>query len=288
MLARQAADRKKPFLDPFELVRVSLQRLELRLDRRARLGQLGQHAPHRVDRRIEHALGSRRGTFEPAQSLDQRPLRAIGAERRRGARHVLTNPSRGLQRTASGIERWLLVGLGIERVELGHGMVEEIGISRCCFQRRLRRVERTGRALASTPAFAHHRELGARFGEGVEQGPVVAGIEQAAIVLLAMQLDQQVGETAQHLGRDPAVVDIGLAPSIGGGGPAQDQLAPPGRPASARSAWAGCSGASRNSATTSPWDAPLATRSARLRQPSTKPRDRAGSICPRPSRRSAH
>ena len=92
----------------------------------------------------------------------------------------------------------------------------------------------SARAAQAARTAAESR-LGA--GEGVEERAVAAGVQQAAVVLLAVQLDQRVGERAQRLGGDAAVVDPGLPPAVGGGGAAQDQLvAAPGTPAASSTA----------------------------------------------------
>ena len=59
---------------------------------------------------------------------------------------------------------------------------------------------------------------------------MAAGVEQAAVVLLAVQLDQRVGERPQRLGGHPAVVDPGLPPAVGARRAAQDQLVRAGQP----------------------------------------------------------
>ena len=51
--------------------------------------------------------------------------------------------------------------------------------------------------------------------EGVEQGAVAARVEQAAIVMLAVNLDEQRAELAQQAGRDRLVVDEGAAAAVG-------------------------------------------------------------------------
>jgi hypothetical protein len=66
-------------------------------------------------------------------------------------------------------------------------------------------------------------ELGLAAGEGVEQRAMPARVEQAAVVVLAVDLDEVGGERAQGLGSDPAVVDEGACPAVGGDGAPQDQ-----------------------------------------------------------------
>jgi hypothetical protein len=65
--------------------------------------------------------------------------------------------------------------------------------------------------------------------EGIQQHPVAARVQQAAVVVLAMQFHQCVGQGAQHLGRHAAVIGPGAAAAVGGGDAAQDQGAILGR-----------------------------------------------------------
>ena len=53
---------------------------------------------------------------------------------------------------------------------------------------------------------------------------MAARVQQAAVVLLAMQFDQRIRQRPQHLARGPAVIDPGGLAAISGVDPAQDQL----------------------------------------------------------------
>src|SRR3546814_16948430 len=50
---------------------------------------------------------------------------------------------------------------------------------------------------------------------GVEQGAVAAWVEQAAIVMLAVDFDQRAAEVAQQGGRTGLIVDEGAAAAVG-------------------------------------------------------------------------
>ena len=116
---------------------------------------------------------------------------------------------------------------------------------------------------------------------------MAAGIEQAPVVLLAVDFHQRVGERAQRLGGHPAVVDKGLAPAVDAGGARWISSSPAGQPGPGNSARAACSGRRRNAATASPSDAPGGRR---RRGPASRARsrgNRAGSTCRRRSRLSA-
>ena len=57
----------------------------------------------------------------------------------------------------------------------------------------------------------------------VEQRAVAARVDQPAVVVLAVQLDQRRGDRPQQRGADRLVVDEGLAPAVGAQRAAQDQ-----------------------------------------------------------------
>ncbi|KAK0348634.1 hypothetical protein LTR94_036419, partial [Friedmanniomyces endolithicus] len=50
---------------------------------------------------------------------------------------------------------------------------------------------------------------------GVEQGAMATGVEQAAIVMLAVDLDQRTAQIAQQRGGTGLVVDEGAAAAVG-------------------------------------------------------------------------
>ena len=116
-----------------------------------------------------------------------RALRA--APRSRRARRRAARPSASSARSAG--ERLLLARLGREPVELGDRMFEPVAVARGGLQRRrARRGERAPRPRASR---CQARSAAPRVdpAEGVEQGAVAARVEQAAIVMLAVDLDEQ-------------------------------------------------------------------------------------------------
>ena len=54
---------------------------------------------------------------------------------------------------------------------------------------------------------------------------MAAWVQQAAVVVLAVQFYQDIAQVAQNFSRNPAVIHKSLPPAIGGDGPAQDQIA---------------------------------------------------------------
>ena len=222
MLARDRAEREEPLLDRVEFARVAVEAGQEALHLLRRLAELGQHPPQSVQRRIEAAFRLGRGGFEPAQRLHQRPLGAVRPQRRGGAGDVVADALRGAELAAAGVEGGLLVRLRIEPVEFGHRMLEERAVASAGLQRHARGLQRGCRGGAGRPGGANRAGIGA--GEGVEEPAVAARVEEAAVVLLAVQLDQRVGQRPQRLGRHAPVVGPGLAPAVRADGAAQDQL----------------------------------------------------------------
>ena len=61
--------------------------------------------------------------------------------------------------------------------------------------------------------------------EGIKKGAVRMGIDQRAVIVLAMDLDQELACLAHQLNGNRLVVDIGLGAAIGGLNPAENQIA---------------------------------------------------------------
>jgi hypothetical protein len=102
---------------------------------------------------------------------------------------------------------------------------------------------------------------------------VAARVEQAAIVMLAVDLDEQSAELAQHSRRDRLVVDEGAAAAVRLDQPADDQrlAAVAGRPFSSSSASAGWPAARSKATLTEACFWPLRTRPLSARLPSASP-----------------
>ena len=140
---------------------------------------------------VEQALGPVAGAFEPAQRARQRPLRpglALDLADRLADR--LAEPLGVLQQRAAGAEPFLLVALGRQRLDLGEMMPQQILLG-AAFGEQARRL---GGALARRTPLAPGRgeRVGADrvFREGVEQRAVRRRVQQAALLALALDLDE--------------------------------------------------------------------------------------------------
>src|SRR5205085_1361634 len=120
---------------------------------------------------------------------------------------LVAEPRAGLHRGADGGEALLLAGLRREPAELVRRMFEPVAVARRGLRSGPGRGERLFEAAQALP---RNLDLaGVDPAINVEQGPVPAWIEQAAIVMLAVDLDEQCAELALQAGGDRLVVDEG-------------------------------------------------------------------------------
>ncbi|MFP5394508.1 MAG: COX15/CtaA family protein, partial [Gammaproteobacteria bacterium] len=99
-------------------------------------------------------------------------------------------------------------------IEFGNRVAQEILVGLRPRDLGLGGSQRRCRVAPGGPGGAQGRDVEAR--EGVQQQPVAARVQQPAVVLLAVQLDQRVRDRAQHLGRGAAVVHEARLASVGG------------------------------------------------------------------------
>ena len=163
--------------------------------RRARSGRARGRRPRR--------RGGRRGRRRPAPPRSRASAapgaadprrRLVRGPRRRGRRPRGSSRRRG--GAAAGVEGGLLLRLGRQRLELGGGVGEEVPVAPRRRPPLAGLVEGAGGGGARRPGVAHGGEPGLGAGEGVEERAVAAGVHQAAVVLLAVELDEGVREGA--------------------------------------------------------------------------------------------
>ena len=126
---------------------------------------------------------------------------------------ILGEPRSLLHVRTLGGERRLLARRGGEAGQLIDRMIEPLAVARGIFEIAARRLERLfGRA----PGAVRGGDAGdVEPAEAVEQGAVAARIDQPAIVMLAVDLDQPPAQFAQKSGRGGLVVDEGAAAAVG-------------------------------------------------------------------------
>ena len=179
-----------------------------------------------------------------------------------------------------------------EPAELLDGVAQPFGLAAARARRR-----RDGAATAASRARrsfhsrAHLGGVGLDAAIGVEQSAMGGGVDEGAVVMLAVDFHQRRAERAQHLHADRLVVDESAGAAVGELHAPHDQLSSPPRPQRDRSRRA--RGAPddpwRRRRRRSPGPARRPRAPARHRRARRAPaqRHRAGSICRRRSRRSA-
>ena len=221
MLARQGTDGEQSFLQRFKDMRVERKCRQRVFNAALRLAQLDQRAGQRGKGRVQSPFGPVGNPFQPAQRIGHLPLGPLVGQGLQGTDHIALNARRRLHGTAAGVKRRILARLGRQAVKFGNSMAQE-------FLFGARRRKR-GFGLGDGPRRAPHGGPGGAQGdkvvsaEGVQHRAVAPGVQEAAVILLPMQLDQCVGQGAQDLAPGAAVIDIGLLSTVRRADAAQDQ-----------------------------------------------------------------
>ena len=196
-----------------------------RLEMRARLLERGERGVERLHRRIDQRRRLRGTALEPPQRRRQRRHRRLRARHRlvgvaQVARDLLDRHHGG---AALG-QRGLLVALRRQPRELLDRVAQPVGLA-------LRALDlgAVGRKLALAraahlPQPLHRAGVGFERAEGVEQPAMGGDVDQRALVVLAVDLDQRGAERLQGLRAHRLVVDESAGAAVGELHAAQDQL----------------------------------------------------------------
>ena len=213
MLARQRAQIEQP-----RLHRLQPRRIER--EGSARFGQLILGLGRLVHRAIDRGQGLRqrvmfgREPVEPARRLAQ--LRQAAVRPLNQSRRIfqLVGEARAfLHRRARFGELGFLPRFGRGRLQLGDRMVQPFAVARGILKISARLGQRI---FGSTPAgMRDRRRGGVDPPERIEQGAMAPRVQQAAIVMLAMNLNQGRAQGAQQPRRGGLIVDEGAAAAIG-------------------------------------------------------------------------
>ena len=250
-----------------ERVERGVERLHRRLDQRRRMRGAALEPAHRRRERRHRRLRARDRIVRLAQvARDLLDLHHGGAPlgERGLLRRLRAEPAQFLDRVAQP------VGLALRALDLG------------AVRRRAPPRRRGARPTAAPPP----RACAVEIAKGVEQPAMGGGIDQRAVVVLAVDLDQRGAERSQRLHAHRLVVDEGAGAAVGELHAPQDQFVL-GRDAvvgGKRARPDGCAAARRRR---SPAPARRRGAPARRRRARRAPaqRHRAGSTCRRRSRR---
>ncbi len=221
MLAGKRAQIEQPGLGRLQRSRIVHQRLGGRLELRLGLA------------RLDHRPVKRRQRFGEQRVLGRDPVQFARGDAQGGERRIRTLPDMA-QLVEIAREALALLHAGAGAGELG--LLAHHGHERSQFgEMRARELFLGFRRLDLAAPLGQHR-LGLRpggigagepieIGSGIaiEQRAVAARIDEAAIIVLAVKLDQRGREFTQGARADGLVVDEGLGPAIGSDLAADDQ-----------------------------------------------------------------
>ncbi len=224
MLARQGPEGKEPLFGVFKFRGVEIEVLKGAGNARLRIAQLDQRTRQRGQRFVKHPVGALGHPVKPAQRIRQRAFAAAKAQKFGGAGNIGADLLRPLHQTSTGVEFCFLADLRVQRVQLGHGMAQEVFFGAHLVQRSARGDKRLAGVAQGAPCLAGGRALLLQPGKGIEQIAVPPRVQQAPIVMLPMQFHQRFGKAAQHFAGGPTIIDPGGLAPVRRIHPAQDQL----------------------------------------------------------------
>ena len=213
MLARQRPQFEQPRLHRFQPVRIKRHVAQRRRQPVFGLRCLDHRPVHRRQRLRQHRM-FRGQPVQPARCLPQigqRAVRSVEMIADRG--QIVRQPRALLHRAAFLGQRLLLARLRAERGQFGHRMLQPFPVAFGRLQLGPgRRQRRFGRAPCTVRGAQRTRIDPS---EHVEQIAVPLGVQQAAIVMLAVNLHQHRADLAQQPGGGGLIVDAGAAAAVG-------------------------------------------------------------------------
>ena len=224
VFAARGAQRKQPLLDAVELVRIVIRGNERCVELRARVIERGQRRIERLHRRIDQRGRLRPTSLQPAQRGRQRgDRRALAGHRLMRIAQILRDLVGRHHGGALFGERALLAGFRLQPRELLDRMAQPVGLAPRLFDTRAMRRDRFLGAATYIPCARNRRRIVLEPRIGIEQAPMRRNIDERALVMLAMDLDQRAAERFQHLHAHRLVVDEGARAPVGKLHAAQDQ-----------------------------------------------------------------
>ena len=213
VLARQRAQFEQPRFGGIERGGVVDQRLGGGLQLFLRLARFDHRAVERAQRFGQQRMFGR-DPVEPPCCHAQRCERRVRAFPQMPQFLEIARQLLALLHVRAGCgEPRLFARLRFERGQFGEMREQQILVGLGGFHRAARFGQRLLGAAPFAPRLRDPR--GVRPGEPVEQRPVPARIDQPAIVMLAMQFDEEARHVAQQADADRLVVDEGAAFAIG-------------------------------------------------------------------------
>ncbi|MGY4597656.1 hypothetical protein ACVWXL_005402 [Bradyrhizobium sp. GM22.5] len=128
-------------------------------------------------------------------------------------------------RRPTGRQRGLLAVLGRELLQFVGGVAKVIGFARSALHAGAMLLQRSVGGAARVPERLDRRDVLFETCEGIEQAAVGGGIDQRALIVLTVDLDQGGTDSLQRLHADRLVVDEGAGAAVGELDPAENHLA---------------------------------------------------------------
>ena len=225
VFAPRGAQREQPLLDALEFGRIEIGGAQRRFEMAAGFLQRVERGIERLHRRLDQARRLRCAPLQPADDAGERRHGRIGAgDRLMGVAQVLGHLL-GLHHDGAALgERGLLARLRGKRAEFLDRMAQPVALALGALDLGAVGV---GRLRCRAPRLPQRCDLGGvglQRAEGVEQTAVGGGVDQRALVVLAVDLDQRRAELLHHLHAHRLIVDEGARAPVGELHAAQDQF----------------------------------------------------------------
>ncbi len=225
IFARGGAERKQPLLDPLQLGRVEIGRDQRGTEMLVGLFQRVDGDIDRSHRRFDQRRRIGGTAFQPAyRGRQRRHRRMVTADRLLRLAQIAGDLLALHHRGAAFGERGFLAVLGRQRLQFVGGVAEIVGFAGGAVHAGAMFVERADSAAPRFPNLFERRNILLETGEGVEQPAMGRGIDQRALVVLAVDLDQRRAHRFQGLHADRLVVDEGPGAAVRKLHPAQDHF----------------------------------------------------------------
>ena len=179
----------------------------------------------RLDRRLDQHRSLRGAPLQPADDAGEfRHRRFRSGDGIVSFAQILGDLFRLHHDGAARGERGLFARFGLELVEFVDGVAQPVAFAFGPLDLGAVAVGFFLRGAARLPQAGDFRGVAFERTEGVEQAAMRGGVDQCAVVMLAVNLDQHRAQLLHHLHGDRLVVDEGAGAPVGELDAAQDQL----------------------------------------------------------------
>ena len=225
VLAGGGAQREQALLDALKLLGIVVGDAQGRLEMRARVLDGGERDVERLEGRLDQAGDLGAATLEATRRRRQRGHRRLVARHRLVRITQVAGDLLGLHHGGTPLgQRRLLRGLRGQLRKLRHRVTQPFGLALHALHLGALRCQRALAAAQLVPEELDRLRLGIKAPEGVEQRPMGGGVDQGALVMLPMDLDQRGAQKPQGLDADGLVIDEGARAAVRELHAAQDQL----------------------------------------------------------------